>query len=172
MTREIPLSQGKVALVDDADFDWLNQWKWSASRQGRPHSFPQWRAVRCVGPKKGPKHLILMHRLIMNAPTGATVDHINGDPLDNRRKNLRICPQGKQSLNRPGNRTGRKTSRFKGVYWQKDIGRWRARFRLAYLGTFINEMDAARAYDAAAKNFDPEFARLNLSAAGGVSSAA
>lgn len=154
--KTIDLTQGQKALVDDEDFEWLSQWKWSAAKQGSD----KWRAMRTV--KNGSRQRVIrMHRLIMNAKTGQTVDHINGNPLDNRRANLRFATQQQQMINRRGWVSRPKTSRYKGVYWQKDINRWRSRFREKYLGTFTNEEDAARAYDAEAHKFSP-FARLNF----------
>jgi hypothetical protein len=155
--KEIPLTQGKVALVDDEDYEFLSRWKWCAMRQGYDR-FRAYRGTESKGRFKG----VLMHRVITGALPGQTVDHINRDPLDNRKENLRLCCQAKQSLNRTANRTGRKTSLYKGVYWQKDIRRWRARFRLEYLGTFMSQITAAEAYDRAAKAFDPDFALLNF----------
>lgn len=159
--REIPLSRGLVALVDEADFDWLNQWKWSALKVGRKGSPPKYYAVR-VAIIDGRQKMLMMHREISSAPKGKVVDHRDRNSLNNTRDNLRVCTQAANTLNRAGNSSATKTSSYKGVYWQKDIGRWRARFRLKYLGTFSNEHDAARAYDAAAAAFNPEFAHLNL----------
>jgi len=166
--KEIQLTQGKAAIVDDDDFDWLNQWKWSAGTQGRRGSAVRFRALRGQMINDRYQH-VLMHRQIMDCPAHLSVDHVNKNPLDNRKCNLRICDQAKQALNRVGNTTGKKTSLFKGVYWQKDIGFWRARFRLKYLGTFTNEVDAAKAYDRAAREFDPDFAHLNFPVRGGLS---
>ena len=156
--KEIPLSQGKVALVDAGDFEWLNQWKWSACKSGKIRVV--YRAMRVLW-NGGNQKAVMMHRLILNAQPGQIVDHINGNPLDNRRENLRICTQRQNTMNTHGHGDA-KTSKFKGVYWQKDIGFWRARFRFTYLGTFKDELEAARAYDKAALAADPEFARLNF----------
>ena len=156
MSAGIPLSRGLVAIVDDEDFEWLSQWKWSASKQGRD----RWRAMRVLW-NGGNQKAILMHRLLLGATAEQTVDHINGNPLDNRRANLRLCSQRKQCLNRRGN-LQRKTSRFKGVGWQSGISRWRVDFRERFVGTFLDEVEAARAYDAAAFAFDPEYAWLNF----------
>ena len=154
-TLEIPLTQGQVALVDAADFEWLNQWKWSVSRQGRD----KWRAVRWDGSQI--RRAVLMHRMITAAAPGQTVDHINGDPLDNRRANLRIATQAEQNMNRRPSLSA-KSSRFKGVCWHKGGKRWMAIFRRVYLGLYDREEDAALAYDRAALAFSPEFARLNF----------
>lgn len=166
MPREISLTRGLVAIVDDSDYEWLSRWKWCALAQGSD----RFRAVRGVR-ENGRHKPILMHRAIMQAPPGMTVDHINGDPLDNRRENLRLCQQGLNLLNRRANLTGRKTSKFKGVYWQSDIRRWRARFREQHLGIFTCEVAAAEAYDQAARAHNPGFARLNFPGGGGLSAA-
>lgn len=172
MTMEIQLTQGQVALVDDADYEWLSQFKWTAAKCNRkgPTKF---RAVRGGGRRSLVKR-ISMHQQIMEAPKGLTVDHINGDPLDSRRSNLRICTQAEQTLNRAINAVGKtadgkRTSRFKGVYWSKSINRWVSRFMNKHLCCTTDEVEAARAYDAAALAHSPEFARVNFPADGGAS---
>lgn len=87
MTKAIPLTQGKVALVDDADFDWLNQWKWCAiCIRGIYY------AVRAATKNEAsPPGNVYMHRFIMGAGMGQATHHLNGDGLDNRRDNIRIC---------------------------------------------------------------------------------
>jgi len=157
--KEIELSKGQHALVDEVDFEWLNQWKWSASVQ--TGGGEKYRAVR-VFVRDGKQKSMLMHRAILQAPPHMLVDHINRNPLDNRRENLRLTGHLGNALNRGGNVKG-KTSRFKGVYWQKDISRWRARFRKKYLGTFTDEVEAAQAYDRAATAYDAVFAYVNFS---------
>lgn len=108
---------------------------------------------------------VAMHRAIASPAPGMEVDHINGDGLDNRRANLRVCTK---SQNQRGQRVqGRnKTSVFKGVCWLKDRSRWGAHIKVSrksvYLGTFKSEIDAALAYDAAARTYFGEFARPNF----------
>lgn len=80
--------------------------------------------------------------------------------------NLRPSTQAENMLNRVGNQTGKKTSRFKGVYWDKSISRWIARFRDRYIGTFTDEESAARAYDAKSRAFNPDFAFQNFAVGG------
>lgn len=104
--KEIPLTKGKIALVDDTDYDWLIQWKWHAwTAKGK------WFAISQE--KEG--HKMKMHRLIMNAPDGLQVDHRNHNGLDNRRENLRICTNTENSRNRRIRRDN--TTGFKGVHW-------------------------------------------------------
>ena len=153
-TRQIPLSRGLFATVDAADYDWLNQWKWSALKT--KGGFYACRTVT----ENGKQRMILMHRFIMDAPKGKIVDHRNRDTLDYRRDNLRIGTQGQNCLNRCANKTGKKTSRFKGVY--RDRQYWRARFGDKILGAFHDEEQAARAYDAAALARDTEYALVNF----------
>lgn len=156
MARRIALSQGKYALVDDADYEWLNQWKWTY------HSMGSGAAARKIKVGKGKQASVLMHRLILDASDGMHVDHINGDGLDNRRENLRQCtPQQNWRNRKPANKNG---SGYKGAYPNKN--HWEAaitvnRQRL-YLGCFGNPEDAARAYDEAAREHFGKYARLNF----------
>lgn len=156
MPKAVPLSQGKFAIVDDADFDWLSQWKWSA--QKAPHGFYAMR--RCRG------KLILMHRLILGTPDMALTDHIDGDGLNNQRCNLRPCSALQNMMNRRGKRNG--TSKFKGVWADngpRNTKPWRAAIRingkLQYLGRFHTEQAAGDAYADAAARYFGEFARSN-----------
>lgn len=150
MVKEIPLTQGKVALVDDADHEWLNQWKWCASNNGLGFY-----AVRGIS-RNDKRTTIAMHQMILNAPPGLEPDHINGDGLDNRRCNLRLCTRSQNNMN-ARKQTGC-SSRWKGVYWDKAMGKWRALIRIHgikhYLGYFTDE-------DEAAQELFGEFARLN-----------
>ena len=101
--KHITLTQGKFALVDDRDFDWLSHWKWYAQKHG--NSFYTVRNA-WVGIKKT---TIQMHRVILNASEGTEVDHINHDTLDNRRENLRVCTRSQNNMNR-------------GVYSNNELG--------------------------------------------------
>src|SRR5687768_11145590 len=92
MTKQISLTQGKFATVDDADFDHLNQWKWHFSHYGY--------ARRTTSSRFGRQKFIFMHREIMQAPDGMDVDHINCNKLDNRRQNLRLCTRADNLRNR------------------------------------------------------------------------
>ena len=155
MTRTIPLTQGQVAIVDDEDFDWLNQYKWHAEKmRGRYY------AARYL---KGNKKM-LMHREIMNAPKGVIIDHINGSSLENRRKNLRPCTIKENQRNRVSQKNS--SSRFKGVCWHKNRKKWQAEIRcedkFIYLGSFDNEIEAAKAYDKKAKELFGDFAKTNF----------
>lgn len=156
--REIQLTQGKVALVDDADFDWLNQWKWTACqmRSGL------WYAGRNATVSPGKRKFLLMHRVISGVDDEREVDHEDGDGLNNRRLNIRVCSQLQNSYNRKHNRNN--SSGFKGV--RKARGNnWRSTIyvnqKQIHLGVFTSREDAARAYDVAALEHFGEFAKLN-----------
>ena len=156
---KIPLSQGKFAIVDDGDYDWLNQWKWCISSGGYAIR------VQHIGYFNGKKKqkTFRMHRIIMNAPDDMDIDHINGNALDNRRCNLRICTISQNLCNQ---KKTRGKSKYLGVDWHKIAKKWRAAIQINkkryYLGCFISEIDAARAYNEAAKKLHGEFARLNV----------
>lgn len=152
--KEIQLTQGKVALVDDDDFEWLNQWKWRISKRGY--------AYRVESKKIGGKS-IYMHVQITNRPIGMNTDHINGIRLDNQRKNLRICTPAQNSKNH--NKQQNNTSGYKGVYWDKKNNKWKAQIKNSgkqiSLGRYENILDAAMAYNNAAIKYYGDFARPN-----------
>ena len=151
----LKLSQNKITLVDDEDYQILNQWKWFYSSRGY--------AVRHIF-KDEKRTLLYLHRFIINTPDGQQTDHINGNKLDNRRSNLRICTQTENNRNR---KIGKNSSTgFKGVSWDKKIKRFVAYTKLnkkpIFLGTYFTAEDAARAYDRFAKEHFGEYARFNL----------
>ena len=156
--KEIPLTQGYVALVDDEDYEELAGFSWC----GFPYRNT---AYAFRGGRKGESITVRMHRQILNVASGVYVDHINGNGLDNRRRNLRIATSS-QNMGNMRSRTG--TSCFKGVYWDRSAGRWGASIQCnherCFLGYFNNETEAAATYDKKAKELFKEFARLNLQA--------
>ena len=105
-----------------------------------------------------------IHRLITEAPKGMHVDHINGNPLDNRKSNLRICTHAENQRNRGANKNN--TSGYKGVSWHKRNKKWACQIKHNYkkihVGNYATPEEAARAYDAKAKEFQGEFAYLNF----------
>lgn len=153
--KNIPLTQGKYAIVDDEDYLYLSQFNWCYS---------QGRAGRMGRNKSGKRKLLLMHRVIMNTPTGLETDHINGDSLDNRRCNLRICTKSQNNMNRRPNK-GKMSSQYKGVCWRNHAKKWKAYIKLKgkqiHLGYYASEHKAARVYNEAANVLFGEFARLN-----------
>ena len=152
---EIPLTQGKVVLVDDEDFEWLSQWKWLYHGQGY--------AARNTG-KYPCQKTILMHRIIVNVPEDMETDHINHNKLDNRRENLRICTHAENSKNRSIQVNDQ--SGFKGIYWHKQNHKWVAQIsvdgKCLYLGSFDSPKEAARFYDAAVLAYHGDFANPNF----------
>lgn len=162
MSKIIPLTQGKVAIVDDADYEWLNQWKWCTVKRESGRCYAA-RMVR-VGLKR---KTLLMHRLILGLDFGdeREGDHINVvGTLDNRRSNLRIATKSQNMCNR--GKTKENTSGFKGVSWDMNAKKWHAQIKVngerISLGLFVNPVSAARAYDIAALELHGEFARTNF----------
>ncbi len=103
-----------------------------------------------------------MHNLIINTPDGMEADHINGNTLDNRRSNLRICTRGQNQRNRRGNLNG--TSKYKGVSFKNENKKWVAQIgfkKNMFIGYYKTEIEAALAYNEAAKKYHGKFARLN-----------
>lgn len=154
---QVSLGDSLFALVDRADIDFLNQWDWSwgkSSNGGRIYA----RRGRKIG---GKNHAILMHRFLMFAPDKFVVDHINGDTLDNRKGNLRVCTQAQNSTHR---QIKLPKSGYRGV--KANNGRYSveiiAHGTYHYGGVFDDPIIAARRYDALAVKFKGEYAVLNF----------
>ena len=156
--KEIQLTQGKVALVDDEDYEYLMQWKWYVNNfRGKSY------AVRNFKIAKGNRTAILMHREIMIPKKGFVIDHVDSNTLNNLKNNLRICTQGENLTNQKiykNNKSG-----YKGVYLCKKGNKYKAEIRKNnikyFLGFYIEIKDAARAYNEAAIKYHGEFANLN-----------
>lgn len=157
MSKQIPLTRGLFAIVDDADFERVNQFKWHAckSRNTKSIFYAQRHTPRPF------RKLIILHIFLMNSPKGTDVDHIDGNGLNCRRENMRLATKAQNQWNRGKNSTN--TSGYKGVSFQ---GKWRASIKVngnrIWLGTFPTAELAARAYDEAAKKYHDEFAFLNF----------
>jgi len=150
--KHIKLTQGKFAIVDNTNFEWLNQWKWCAQK-----GISTWYAIR--RDKKG--KTIRMHRIILNTPEGMDTDHINSNGLDNRICNLRICSRSQHHRNRKP-----KKGKYKGVNMGGRANKWQARITIKgkrmSLGYYKKKEDAARAYNIAAIKYFGNYARTNL----------
>jgi hypothetical protein len=158
--KEIVLTKGKIALVDDSDFEKVSQFKWYASFSGNLYY-----AIRNVWIKKEKRYTrIYLHRYLLDLtdPT-AIVDHINGNTLDNRSINLRICNYSQNTQN--SKRRSTNTSGYKGVSFKKDIKKWEAyicpNYKKRNLGWFDTKEEAAKAYNEAASEYYGQFAKLN-----------
>jgi hypothetical protein len=155
--KKIPLSQGKFAIVDDEDYDYVMQWKWHCSARGY--------AVR-NGPRPR-QGLILMHRVILERKgfkDFAECDHVNHDRLDNSRSNLRPATHCQNQRNKSKLRNN--TSGRIGVGWHSQAEKWRAYIdvngKFKHLGLFDDIGEAVQARDKAAKKYYGEFANLNM----------
>lgn len=151
--KEIPICGGHVALVDDCDYDMVIKFKW---RKTRGYALTR---------KPGEKTTTSMHRMILKTPKGLETDHINGNKLDNRRENLRICTTSENQRNRPIRRDS--GSMFKGLSFDKRRMVFRAYICLnrknMYLGTFSNSQMAYEARKQAEKIYHGEFTNRNTS---------
>lgn len=158
--KKIPLTQGRVALVDDEDFERLNKYKWCTFKT----RYGGFVAVRNTPKVNGKRGLIYMHRQIMGAPDGMDVDHRKNNTLDNQKHNLRICTRTQNLRNSLPRKNC--SSEFKGVSWHKSTKKWRAYInsggKQQNLGVFGQEESAARAYDKKAVELFGEFAHLNF----------
>lgn len=161
--KEIPLTQGKVTLVDDADYEWLNQWKWCAQSNKLSDVFYAQHGFNvCPGLRK----YIRMHRFILGmTDPKVQVDHRDRDGLNNQRLNLRVTDASGNVHNRGKIKTAT-TSKYIGVARARGDVKFRAQIRLngvlVHLGCFAWERDAANAYDSAAAKHFGEFASLNF----------
>lgn len=157
--KTILLTQNKIALVDDEDYERLNQFKWYAKREGNT-LYAVRGSKRLDG--KGKQKLIRMHRVIMNASKGNQVDHRFGNGLDNRKENLRMCTNQQNAHNRKQPQKNNKLG-IKGVCWDEKLKKFKAGIKFngksIHLGYFNVLGDADSAYRIAEEKYFGEFAR-------------
>lgn len=155
MSKEIPLTQGKFAIVDDCNYEWLTQWKWYAVCTGK---LKMWYVARVENHKT-----ILMHREILGAKKGQITDHKNHNGFDNRLANIRLCSYSENAQNRMPYKNS--TNKHKGVSWHKVGGKWQVKITVnnkrIQLGYCKNEIEAAKMYDKAALKYFGKFAYTN-----------
>jgi hypothetical protein len=152
---EIPLTQGKVALVDKEDYEELMKYKWQADKIGNTF----YAIRRTKRDTNGKQKKIYMHRVVM--PYGKEIDHVNGNGIDNTKINLRACTHA-ENLTNSGIRTNNKSG-FKGVSFCKRDERWVARITISgkykFIGRFDTPLEAYKAYCEACVKYHGEFAR-------------
>jgi hypothetical protein len=159
--QKIQLSQGKVALVDDSDYPTLSQSKWHAAKMSKQaRTYYACRSIR----EKGKQRTVRMHCEIMGAKG---IDHADENGLNNQRYNLRPANCSQQTTNRSKQFSAKPISQYKGIGKNKNGKPWRACIKvygepLKHLGFFTTEVEAAKAYDAAAVYYFGEFAKLNF----------
>lgn len=151
--KYINLTKGHKAIVNDSDYDFLNQWKWHFD--GRYAARTQWNKVL----KKDKK--IYMHKLLLKC---SRVDHKDGNKLNNQRNNLRSVTSSQNNMNQKPQKR-KKHSKYKGVSFDKSRNKWIAYCKkdgvLINLGRFTHEKEAAQAYNLKAVELFGEYAYLN-----------
>lgn len=159
--KHIPLTKGRFAIVDDEDFEYLNQFKWHVSHNYAKHRLP-------VNKESGEKYgkFLSMHRVVNKTPEGMDTDHINGNGLDNRKENLRAVTTSQNLMN--------KNIGKRGVYCYKNADRkkrWNARIKvnrkIISLGYYATAEEAYDAYDKAVPIYHGEYGRMNSEVAHG-----
>lgn len=148
--KSIPLTQGKFALVDDEDYEYLMQWKWHFD--GKYAMCNEY-----ISEKK--RHTIYMHAVIMKTPKGMETDHIDRNKLNNTRANLRVCTSSQNKMNQ--GQHSNNTSGHPGVSWDNPRSKWKAYIQVKgkclQLGRFDNIQDAISARKQAVKKYYGEF---------------
>lgn len=156
--KEIPLTQGQIAIIDDEMFDRVSYFKWHAYKHGNTYY-----AKTAIRLSNGKQTIIKMHQLVLGFPN-SRIDHKNGNGCDNRVSNIREATNRQNGMNRKKSKGT--SSQYKGVYLNRRVNKWQAAIVVngdnIYLGMFTNEVDAAIAYDNAAIYYFKEFANLNF----------
>lgn len=147
----IPMTKGLHALIDSEDYERVSEFRWTTGVYNYAANYN----VR--------RGRIILHRLVMNTPHGLSTDHINGNTLDNRKQNLRICTHAQNTYNR--GKANKATSIYKGVSFSTGHQRYVAVIKInrksIHIGNFVSEDDAATAYNFMAERLHGEFARFN-----------
>jgi hypothetical protein len=142
-------------FLDPEDFEIVKNFHWVIDGHGY---------VTTQKSFNGKRHSYKIHRIIMDCPPEKSIDHINHNPLDNRKSNLRICTQQQNLMNQKVQKI-KKYSQYKGVTWDKSRQKWCAKIKLNQktinLGRFISEIEAAKKYNDSAKKMFGEFCFLN-----------
>lgn len=148
--REIALTKGAVAIVDDDDYEWLSSYNWHVTSNG-------------YAARRTNRHILYMHRQIMDVQPESEIDHINLIKLDNRRENLRVCSHGQNMRNTKIGSNN--SSGYKGVCYHKNCKKWVSYISINgkryHLGCFLTDTEAAFAYNNAANEYFGEFAKIN-----------
>lgn len=152
--KQIPLTQGQFTLVDDEDFEYLNQFKWHALKAKNTY----------YATRKIKRKIIWMHREILKlTDIKIMADHKDGNGLNNQKSNIRPCDFYQNNKNQ---KPRKGTSKYKGVSWRKSRNKWVIHITIngkqKHVGSFSNEIEAAKAYDEMAKLHYGEFAYLNF----------
>lgn len=146
--KYILLTQGKRAIVDDEDYEWLSQFRWYYKKD-------RWGGYAVRHDLENHNRLIRMHRIINNTPDSLITDHINRDKLDNQRSNLRTVTFSENSLNT--NSKSSNTSGYRGICLSSDRKKWQARImvkgRSIHLGLFMDINEAIRVRNLAVKKY-------------------
>lgn len=163
--REIKLSRGFISIIDEQDFEEISKHKWYAQlTRGKNRHVYAARASTREEKDGGSGQQIRMHRQILCPKKNEMIDHINGNTLDNRRANLRVCSRSQNACNSV--KIASASSTFKGVYFNRDTQKFHSSItvsgKLYYLGSFDNAADAALQYDKFAIFIQGEFSKLNF----------